>query len=89
MVTEVTGNLGGVARSTSRDDKKISGSRGAERAGRVLLRSVRMDSTRVREDLSSWSSLLSSAVSSANEVPRETRRAGTDRSFFVDVGVLS
>jgi hypothetical protein len=28
----------------------------------------------VREDLSPWSSLLSPAVSSANEVPRETRR---------------
>lgn len=74
----------GVARSTSRDDKKTSGSHHAERerggggmGEREMLRSVRMASTRVREDLSPWSSLLSSAVSSANEVPRETRRDGS------------
>lgn len=71
----------GVARSTSRDDKKTSGSHHTERergwGKRGMLRSVRMASTRVREDLSPWSSLLSSAVSSANEVPRETRRDGS------------
>lgn len=70
-----------MAKSTSRDDKKTTGLRSTERGssgkGKGLLRSVRLASTRVREDLSPWSSLLSLAVSSANEAPWKTCRDGS------------